>query len=93
MFKGTLIGSPVPPAVKFVLILNDRYQEIYTDPSYTGQIIVTTTSYIGNYGVIDSEVESDHPTIAGISQFFEIFSRIDASGLYRLPRQIWYHRY
>jgi carbamoyl-phosphate synthase small subunit len=28
------------------------YQEIYTDPSYHGQIIVNTNSHIGNYGVI-----------------------------------------
>ena len=27
------------------------YQEIYTDPSYFGQVVVNTTSHIGNYGV------------------------------------------
>jgi len=35
------------------------YQEIYTDPSYHGQIIVNTTSHIGNYGVKFSENESN----------------------------------
>jgi hypothetical protein len=36
------------------------YQEIYTDPSYYGQVIVNTTAHIGNYGVkLDSEEESD----------------------------------
>ena len=58
------------------------YQEIYTDPSYTGQIIVSTTPHIGNYGVIEDEVESDNPTIAGIvvNSFSDVYSRLDASG-------------
>lgn len=42
------------------------YQEIYTDPSYTGQIIVNTTAHIGNYGVHEEEDESNAPTIKGI---------------------------
>ena len=35
------------------------YQEIFTDPSYYGQLMVTTNAYIGNYGVKEDEVESD----------------------------------
>ena len=35
------------------------YQEIFTDPSYFGQIMVTANAHIGNYGVNASEVESD----------------------------------
>ncbi len=42
------------------------YQEIYTDPSYYGQIIVNTTAHIGNYGVHDDEQESDRPKIKGL---------------------------
>lgn len=42
------------------------YQEIFTDPSYFGQILVTTTSHIGNYGVNNEEVESDSIKIAGL---------------------------
>ncbi len=42
------------------------YQEIFTDPSYFGQIIVTTNAHIGNYGVTDKEVESDKMKIAGM---------------------------
>jgi len=35
------------------------YQEIYTDPSYYGQVIVNTTSHIGNYGIqLKTEEES-----------------------------------
>ena len=53
------------------------YQEIYTDPSYTGQIIVNTTAHIGNYGTVDEEQESAKPTISGIvvNEFSEEFSR------------------
>lgn len=53
------------------------YQEIYTDPSYTGQIIVNTNAHIGNYGVIEKEQESDYPKISGIvvNDFSPIHSR------------------
>lgn len=42
------------------------YQEIFTDPSYYGQIIVMTNPHIGNYGIEESEVESDSVKIAGM---------------------------
>ena len=42
------------------------YQEIFTDPSYFGQIMVTTTPHIGNYGAKAEEVESDSIKIAGL---------------------------
>lgn len=56
------------------------YQEIYTDPSYTGQIIVNTTPHIGNYGTVDEDQQSDRPLISGIvvNEFSEIYSRLDA---------------
>lgn len=41
------------------------YQESLTDPSYTGQILVMTTTQIGNYGVCPEDVESDGPKVAG----------------------------
>ena len=34
------------------------YQEIFTDPSYSGQLMVMATPHVGNYGVKDGEVES-----------------------------------
>lgn len=51
------------------------YQEIYTDPSYTGQVIINTVSHIGNYGVEDSEQESAAPKFAGLicKDFAEVF--------------------
>jgi carbamoyl-phosphate synthase small subunit len=42
------------------------YQEIFTDPSYFGQLMVTTNAHIGNYGVFDEDVESDSIKIAGL---------------------------
>lgn len=42
------------------------YQEIFTDPSYFGQLMVTATSHIGNYGVHEDEVESEGIKIAGL---------------------------
>ena len=42
------------------------YQEIFTDPSYFGQIMVTTNAHIGNYGTKDEEMESEDIKIAGL---------------------------
>lgn len=58
------------------------YQEIYTDPSYYGQIIVNTTSHIGNYGVKEDEQESNSVKFSGLvcRNFSEMFSRKDADG-------------
>lgn len=56
------------------------YQEIYSDPSYYGQIIVNTTSHIGNYGARNEEQESAHPQINGlvVNNFSEQYSRATA---------------
>jgi carbamoyl-phosphate synthase small subunit len=53
------------------------YQEIYTDPSYAGQIIVNTTAHIGNYGTVNEEQESATPKINGlvVNDFSSEFSR------------------
>ena len=58
------------------------YQEIYTDPSYYGQVIVNTTAHIGNYGVHKEEQESGRPTIAGIvvNDFSIVHSRAQSEG-------------
>jgi len=42
------------------------YQEIFTDPSYFGQLMVTTNAHIGNYGTHKDEVESEGIKIAGL---------------------------
>ncbi len=53
------------------------YQEIYTDPSYFGQIVVNTTAHVGNYGALDNEQESDSPKISGlvVNDFSREYSR------------------
>ncbi|MGS2764297.1 glutamine-hydrolyzing carbamoyl-phosphate synthase small subunit [Sinomicrobium sp. M5D2P9] len=58
------------------------YQEIFTDPSYFGQIMVTTNAHIGNYGVNEEEVESDSVKIAGLvcKNFSYDYSRVNAKG-------------
>ncbi len=42
------------------------YQEVFTDPSYFGQIMVASSPHIGNYGIHPEEVESDSIKIAGL---------------------------
>jgi carbamoyl-phosphate synthase small subunit len=58
------------------------YQEIFTDPSYFGQLMVTTNAHIGNYGVSDEDIESKSPKIAGLicKNFNQQFSRPAADG-------------
>ncbi|NAS32359.1 glutamine-hydrolyzing carbamoyl-phosphate synthase small subunit [Flavobacteriaceae bacterium R38] len=57
------------------------YQEIFTDPSYFGQIMVTTNAHIGNYGVSDEEMESSNVKIAGLvcKNFSFNYSRVSAN--------------
>ncbi len=57
------------------------YQEIFTDPSYYGQIMVTANAHIGNYGVNEDESESDSVKIAGLvcRNFSYDYSRPSAS--------------
>ena len=58
------------------------YQEIFTDPSYFGQLMVATNAHIGNYGVNESEVESESVKIAGLicKNFSFNYSREDSQG-------------
>jgi carbamoyl-phosphate synthase small subunit len=42
------------------------YQEILTDPSYTGQIVVMTQPHIGNYGAVPGDDESSRSWVAGL---------------------------
>ncbi|MFD2246175.1 glutamine-hydrolyzing carbamoyl-phosphate synthase small subunit [Pontibacter ruber] len=58
------------------------YQEIFTDPSYYGQVVVNTVSHVGNYGVIPEEVESNRVQISALvcKEFSHHFSRLTATG-------------
>jgi len=54
-----------PAEVVFTTNLSG-YQEVFTDPSYAGQIVVMTAPMIGNYGTNDEDVEAARPMVAGI---------------------------
>jgi len=56
------------------------YQEVFTDPSYLGQILIMNTAHIGNYGVQSEEIESDGIKISGLvtKKFSEGYSRKSA---------------
>ena len=76
--KGILVledGSVYPadaigrPGTSFgELVFNTAmsgYQEVLTDPSYSGQIVIMTAAHIGNYGIREDEAESDRVHVAG----------------------------
>jgi len=58
------------------------YQEVFTDPSYYGQVLIMNTVHIGNYGVKEDEVESNSVKIRGLigRNLEEQFSRKQARG-------------
>jgi carbamoyl-phosphate synthase small subunit len=58
------------------------YQEVFTDPSYYGQVLIMNSVHIGNYGVKDEDVESDSVKIRGLigRNLEEQFSRLQAKG-------------
>jgi carbamoyl-phosphate synthase small subunit len=58
------------------------YQEVFTDPSYYGQVLIMNNVHIGNYGVKDEDVESDSVKIKGLigRNLEELFSRRTAKG-------------
>jgi carbamoyl-phosphate synthase small subunit len=58
------------------------YQEVFTDPSYYGQVLIMNSVHIGNYGVKDSDIESSNVKIRGLigRNLEEQFSRIQAKG-------------
>jgi carbamoyl-phosphate synthase small subunit len=67
LFRGQL-AAPAAPAVAEVVFTTNMtgYQEVFTDPSYCGQIVVMTAPQIGNYGVNGDDGESDAPQVAGV---------------------------
>jgi carbamoyl-phosphate synthase small subunit len=80
-FSGYPIGKP--GSVWGEICFNTGmtgYQEIYTDPSYFGQIVVNTFPHIGNYGVNPHENEAQKVMISGlvIREYAETFSRFQS---------------
>ncbi|MEO8097658.1 MAG: glutamine-hydrolyzing carbamoyl-phosphate synthase small subunit [Acidobacteriota bacterium] len=67
IFEGTSYGAPVERTGEVVFNTSiTGYQEIFTDPSYTGQIVVLTYPQIGNYGAANDDNESAKPFIEGL---------------------------
>ncbi len=68
LFRGKAYGSPVERVGEVVFNTSlTGYQEIFTDPSYAGQIVVLTNPHIGNYGTTPSDGESSKPYIEGLA--------------------------
>ena len=67
VFEGKSFGAPVERTGEVVFnTAITGYQEIFTDPSYSGQIVVLTNPQIGNYGANDDDNEAARPYIEGL---------------------------
>ncbi len=68
LFSGELATPSEMPTVAEVVFTTNMtgYQEVFTDPSYRGQIVVMTAPMIGNYGVNADDPESAKPQVAGV---------------------------
>jgi carbamoyl-phosphate synthase small subunit len=67
IFEGTSFGAPQPRSGEVVFnTAITGYQEIFTDPSYCGQIVVLTNPQIGNYGANRTDCEAATPFIEGL---------------------------
>jgi carbamoyl-phosphate synthase small subunit len=67
VFEGSSFGAPVERTGEVVFnTAITGYQEVFTDPSYSGQIVVLTYPQIGNYGSNDGDNESARPHIEGL---------------------------
>ena len=67
MFEGKSIGIEGTAVGEICFNTGTTgYQEIFTDPFYYGQIMVTTNTHIGNYGIHEEESQSKEITIAGL---------------------------
>lgn len=64
-FEGRFVGDE-PTTGELVFTTNmTGYQEVLTDPSFAGQIVVMTAPMMGNYGVNPEDVQSSRPQVAG----------------------------
>jgi len=66
VFEGRSFGAPGEKAGELVFNTSmTGYQEILTDPSYKGQIVIMTYPLIGNYGINEADTESQDPKVEG----------------------------
>jgi carbamoyl-phosphate synthase small subunit len=67
IFRGKAFGARAECSGEVVFNTSlSGYQEIFTDPSYAGQIVVLTNPHIGNYGTTPHDAESTRPYIEGL---------------------------
>jgi len=67
IFRGTSYGARAECSGEVVFNTSlTGYQEIFTDPSYAGQIVVLTNPHIGNYGTTPHDAEATRPYIEGL---------------------------
>ena len=72
VFRGKLLGAPLAAGGEVVFHTGmTGYQEILTDPSYAGQVVVFTAAHIGNYGIHGGDHESQkvHPAAVIVRDF------------------------
>ena len=78
VFEGRSFGAPAERSGEVVFnTAITGYQEIFTDPSYSGQIVILTNPQIGNYGTSAADNESAHPYIEGLA--VREFSRVTSN--------------
>ena len=83
ILEGEAFGAPGEISGEVVFNTSmSGYQEIFTDPSYCGQIVTLTYPLIGNYGVNPEDVESRAPQVAGVlvKEYFEFHSNYRSTG-------------
>ena len=81
-FAGTSFGAELESLGEVVFNTSmSGYQEVLTDPSYSGQIVAMTYPMIGNYGVNDEDVESERIQVAGfvVKEYSKTYSNFRAS--------------
>src|SRR2546429_1695129 len=68
VFEGCSFGAPTERSGEVVFnTALTGYQEVFTDPSYSGQIVILTNPQIGNYGTSSLDNESARPYIEGLA--------------------------
>jgi carbamoyl-phosphate synthase small subunit len=91
VLPGKMFGAPLPTGGEVVFHTGmTGYQEILTDPSYAGQVVVFTASHIGNYGIHRQDHESTriHPQAVIVRDFCRrTFHRQSEFGLDQVLRQ------
>jgi carbamoyl-phosphate synthase small subunit len=67
LFKGNSFGAKGTAGGEICFNTGmTGYQEVFTDPSYTGQVLIMNNAYIGNYGVKNEDVESNSVKISAL---------------------------